>query len=263
MGLISNELKESEKYMLKDEKIDNHFNSYSIVKLTLDNVAKVEAMINTDSNYKNAEDDTLGMICSKNGKIKYVGSSSYWLRQLKEVIECKKIKSSQGYVYSEIIKNLIIAIDNENSTHLNSDGCGRVAVTNRILKVKNKLKEYLGKPNYKLIDIIGSPTEIGEKNHFSFATKFCHYSCLYLFKGKKEEDNFSVYDSVVRDALPKYIKRYLNEDVKVSEYENNYYEFIKYIDKIRQKAKQEYGKKISRRGFDHLIWYYHKGMRQK
>ena len=35
--------------------------------------------------------------------------------------------------------------------------------------------------------------------------------------------------------------------------------FIEYIDNIRNKAEKLYGKKISRNGFDHLLWYYHKG----
>ena len=34
---------------------------------------------------------------------------------------------------------------------------------------------------------------------------------------------------------------------------------IEYIDSIRNKAEELYGKKISRNGFDRLLWYYHKG----
>ena len=45
----------------------------------------------------------------------------------------------------------------------------------------------------------------------------------------------------------------------MKDYENNYANYISYIDEIRDKASKKYGHKISRNGFDHLIWYYHKG----
>lgn len=195
--------------------------------------------------------------------MKYIGSSSYWLKQLKELYDEDKEQSNEGYFYDNIIENIIISIDNENSTHLNSDGCGREAVKSRIIGVKDRLMDYLKKPNYnnyELINIIKTPTNNPkEKNHFSFATKFCHYACLYLFKGKEEADNFSVFDNVVKEKLPIYYKLYLNEKISVKDYENNYSNYISYIDGIRDKASKKYGHKISRNGFDHLIWYYHKG----
>ena len=48
-------------------------------------------------------------------------------------------------------------------------------------------------------------------------------------------------------------------DIKKEEYENKYNQYVKYIDAIRDEAEREYGKRISRNGFDHLLWYYHKG----
>ena len=75
----------------------------------------------------------------------------------------------------------------------------------------------------------------------------------------KDEDYYAIYDSVVVHSLPKYIKRYLNEDVKPKEYINDYNKFSCYIDRIIEKAYKEHGNKISRNGFDHLVWYYHKG----
>ena len=58
----------------------------------------------------------------------------------------------------------------------------------------------------------------------------------------------------------KYIKRYLNLDIEEGSFENDYKKYIGYIDSIRNKAEELYGKKISRNGFDHLLWYYHKGI---
>lgn len=262
MNLIKEETLASKKYELNTEIINYKGVDEKIVKLTRDNVARIEAIIRTDSDYKNGKDINKKIEYDKNGKVKYNGSSSYWLNQLDEIIYSNKHKSSFGYSYEQIITNLIIAIDNENSTHLNSDKIGREAVKSRILEIsRNKLINYLKKPgkNYELINIIQTPKYKNEKNHLSFATKFCHYSCMFLFKGKKEEDNFSIYDSILKKSLPKYIKRYLNKDIDISKYENNYIEYIKYVDEIIEKASQIYGEKISRNGFDHLLWYYHKG----
>jgi len=68
-----------------------------------------------------------------------------------------------------------------------------------------------------------------------------------------------IYDNILKNNLPKYIQRYLDVDIKKEQYENNYNQYIKYIDDIRNKAEKLYGKRISRNGFDHLLWYYHKG----
>lgn len=263
MGLIQNEMLAAKEYELKTEEIIYEKNKkVRIVKLTSDNVAGVEAMISTDSDYKNSWNDERKIIYDRNGKIKYIGSSHYWINQLKEIIDTDREKSKEGFTYEEIISNIIISIDNENSTHLNSDNLGRIAVREKILNIKRtKLKEYLKNCNnkYELIDIIQTPTKENEKNHLSFATKFCHYTCLCLFKETEFEDTYSIYDNVLKVALPKYIKRYLGIDIKKEEYENKYNQYVKYIDAIRDEAEREYGKRISRNGFDHLLWYYHKG----
>lgn len=262
MSLMQNESIASKKYLLETENIVFNKRENKVVKLTSDNVARVEAMIRTDSDYKDSSDINKKILIDKNGKVKYIGSSSYWLRQLKELLDSSEIQSSEGFTYEQVIGNLVIAIDNENSTHLNSDNVGRQAVKNKIISIsKNQLIEYLKYPNekYELVNIIQTPKENGERNHLSFATKFCHYTCQYLFKDQEIEDNYSIYDNVLKKALPKYIKRYLNEDVDSKEYENDYCLYMRYIDRIRNEAEKLYKIKISRNGFDHLLWYYHKG----
>lgn len=262
MSLISDEQYASKKYELDTEEIEYNGEKVRILKLTKDNVARMEAIIKIDSNYKDSNDINKKILYDKNNKIKYNGSSSYWLNQLKEIIYSNKSISSFGYKYEEIIFHIIVAIDNENSTHLNSDKIGREAVKKRILNIdKDKLIGYLKNPRkeYELIDIIQNPEDVDEKNHLSFATKFCHYLSLFLFKDEDAGDNFSIYDSILKKTLPKYIKRYLNKDVKEKDYENDYRKYINYIDDIRESASSIYGEKISRNGFDHLLWYYHKG----
>lgn len=117
MGLIEKETAASNNYKLAEETIDGE----KIVKLTRDNVARVEAMIRYNSDYRDAGDENKGRIINKKGDIKYIGSSTYWLKQLKEIINSENKKTLEGSCFEEIIENLVISIDNENSTHLNSD----------------------------------------------------------------------------------------------------------------------------------------------
>ena len=262
MNLIEEEKNNSEKYKLLEEIIEYDNKKVKIVKLTSDNVSRVEAMISTNSDYKQTEIGDDGIIYKQDGTIKYIGSSRYWILQLKEIIDTDLKYSSEGFSYEKIIENIIIAVDNENSTHLNSDKMGRKVVKDRILSLSRlELKELLKneKKEYKLLSFIQTPQYKVEKNHFSFATKFCNYVSLILFEGTEFADNYSIYDNVLRKSLSKYIKRYLNLNVNEKSFENNYKKYIGYIDSIRKKAEDLYGKKISRNGFDHLLWYYHKG----
>lgn len=262
MSLIKEEKINSEKYKLLEEVIEYNNKKVKIVKLTSDNVSRVEAMISTDSDYKRTQIGEDEIIYKKDGTIKYIGSSRYWISQLKEIIDTDLKCSSKGFSYEDIIENIIIAVDNENSTHLNSDKMGRNVVRDRILSLpRAELKKLLKDEakEYKLLNYIQTPQHNGEKNHFSFATKFCHYVSLIIFEGTEFEDNYSIYDNVLKKSLGKYIKRYLNLDIKEDSLKNNYKKYIGYIDSIRNKAEELYGKKISRNGFDHLLWYYHKG----
>lgn len=262
MSLIKEEKLNSEKYKLLEEEIEYNNKKVKIVKLTSDNVSRVEAMISTDSDYKQTQIGEDGIVYKQDGTIKYIGSSRYWILQLKEIIDTDLKCSSKGFSYEDIIGNIIIAVDNENSTHLNSDKMGKNAVRDRIislsrLEFKKLLKDET--KEYKLLNYIQTPQHKGEKNHFAFATKFCHYVSLIIFEGTEFEDNYWIYDNVLKKSLCKYIKRYLNLDIEEDSFENDYKKYIGYIDSIRNKAEELYGKKISRNGFDHLLWYYHKG----
>lgn len=244
MNVIQKEQESSRRHSIKTLRTKE---GKDIAELTHENVALVESMIRYDSDYSNSsntESET---------------SSAYWLKELKkEVFGNNKSK----YPYKEIIEKCVLYIDSENSTHLNADRVGRKQMTERLAKLdKAKLVENLRHPekeNYKLIEILTEKTVPedskyhGRKN-FSFATKFCHYACFYLFEGLQEQDNFSIYDSIVAKHLPEYAKHFKTELKKG--YNNlNYKAYITTIDAIRAKGKDL----ISRNGFDHLLWYYHK-----
>lgn len=104
----------------------------------------------------------------------------------------------------------------------------------------------------------GDPTvvnEIAENakrcgiNLFSFASKYCCYHNSNLYK----KDDYSIYDNVLKDTLPKYFK-----DIKVTTINQwrcnfKYEEYNNYI----EKKLDEYCINIKnrKRKFDHFIWY--------
>ena len=200
-------------YMLKTEEIEWKEEKKEIVLLTADNVARVEAMIHNDSNYLNSGDKEKIPIIKKSGEIKYGGSVGYWLSQLKKSLS----KESTEKSFEEIIEGTVAAVDRENSTHLNADKTnnydgGRKEITDRIIGVKN-LQERLRNRDFNLVCEIAQRTNKDKgRINLSFASKFCHYACFYLFEGEKEQDNFSIYDNVLSKAIPYYAKRYGLED---------------------------------------------------
>lgn len=251
MNTIQKELLLAQEKMI--EEVD--YNGYKLAKLTRDNVAIVEAMIRNDSAYIGSSDKAANPTFDKKGNMKYGGSSAYWMSQLRNVLI--KNKTSE-YSYKEIIKYAVAAVDRENSTHLNADNCGREEITERICRLKRQeLLSCLKDPAYKnmkLIRLISRRTSAEERarENLSFASKFCHYACFYIFEGTKYQDNYSIYDNILKSVLPKYLDYYsIGEDYDL----NNYSDYRRAVDDIRNASRTE----ISRNGFDHLLWYYHKG----
>lgn len=132
-------------------------------------------MISTNSDYKQTQIGEDGIAYKQDGTIKYIGSSRFWILQLKEIIDTDLKYSSKGFSYEDIIKNIIIAVDNENSTHLNSDKMGRDVVRDRILSLsRTELKELLKdeEKEYKLLNYIQTPQHKGEKIIFHLLLNF-------------------------------------------------------------------------------------------
>ena len=213
-----------------------------LVELTLENVAKVEAMIRTDSNYRISEDDP--------------EKSPYWILEMEKLLKGEHC----DYDKDHVVKQIVNLLNKENSTHLNTDGVGLDEMPKRILQNWDNILESLRirERGMKLIKDLSDKTnpKPGKKgrSNISFASKFCHFSCFYIFKGEEAQDNFSIYDGVVAKALPKYLDYYsLNDKFKVQD--KIYEEYSKAIDAIIQAS----GSEISRNGFDHLVWYYYKG----
>ena len=262
-NLIKLELGASKNYMLKTD--DNG----DTVELTLENVAIIEAMIQNDSAYLKSYDITAAP------KGKYKGSTAFWMTRLSKFL--KKETDEYAYDFNTIITEAVTAVDRENNTHLNAEKIpqdsenkeiGRKRISSEITKFgAKKIYKTLKEGKLDLIDVISNKTNGGRIN-ISFASKFCHYACYYLFEGTEHQDNYPIYDNVLRKALPKYLKKYgiinsnkLKDYVGIIDGSNRivYSKYIEAIDCIIDKAEEQNGERISRNGFDHLLWYYHKG----
>ncbi len=255
---IKKELDLSKKYLISKTYTSE---GLEIVDLTLDNVARIEAMIQNDSDYKktaNPESKPEKYPRKKTDEYKYGGSTAYWITQLKDILIYDKPVSRDVFSFEVIIENAVKTIDRENSTHLNADNNGRNEISLRIINNKENLFDWIcypSKNDYAIIKEISKKTK-GEKGrvNLSFASKFAHYTSFYLFEGTEFQDNFSIYDGVLTRALPRYLDAY-----EIIGYNlNDYVSYQKAIDLLRKKAAERYGEIISRNGLDHLLWYYHK-----
>ena len=237
---INNEYELSKKYDPKLETIEGT----NLVSLTPENVAIVEAMIRFDTRYRQDDSD------------KYF---PYWLDKMGKYLK-GEIKEPD---FETIVENAVNKIDTENSTHLNADGVGRKWMENQIrtLKEQEKLLVYLKEPKHKfdLIKTLSARTKQGKggRCNISFASKFCHYACFYIFKGDDAQDNFSIYDSVVAKVLPYYLNHYRKQIKLKKEYDSSSKDYEAYSKAIDAVIKAS-GSQISRYGFDHLLWYYFK-----
>ena len=201
---INKERENSEKYFFKLDTFDYNEDT-KLVKLTSDNVSKVEAMILIDSTYRKSCD----VLAEPIGK--YQGSTAFWMTELKKHLNDK---NDTNTTFEKTISGAVAAVDRENSTHLNTEKnnlkntTGRERITQIIVEVgKDKLKKMLKANDLELFNMISAPKN-GGRNNQSFASKFCHYACYYLFDGEEAQDKYSIFDKVVREALPYYLKYY-------------------------------------------------------
>lgn len=249
------------------------------VKITLENVAKVEAMISYDSKYYRSgnvdsyPDDKWLKELHKEFKSMpdydgYRGSTAFWMRRIYEYffkpesIYKAFVGIEQTDYFRFLIYNAVCAVDAENSTHINADGVGRIELTDRLVACEEDLLSKLkNTKEYPLIQLLTERTnpkgKYSPRTNFSFATKFCHYACFHIFEDVDIEyrDSYSIYDNVVSNALRgKHfnMKEDENFDADNIDIVEKYRRYQRLIDRIRNKL-------VSRNGFDHLIWYYYKG----
>lgn len=89
----------------------------------------------------------------------------------------------------------------------------------------------------------------GRVNFFSFASKYCTYHNVDVYG----RDDYSIYDSVVQDALPYYIPKLTKTTVKRWRETFNYATFYDCIGTLLDQNNIHIP--FRRRKFDHFLWY--------
>lgn len=264
--LLMEEEAASKKYVLEEK--DNK------VVISKDNVAKVFAMMANSPQYKRA------------ANINNENSSSRLFNNWKK----------DGYISIADLKFLLERLNAENSTHTYEsdilqirDNIIQIAngnidkkTDNDNIKVDN-IKKCLEKARLCLVEEIIAKCN---QTPLSFATKFCHYACVYMFKLDENErdkldenerdrldnarDNFPIFDDIMRKNLGKYSNAWETEKTKGKLKRNftpkeladsdsefgisDFYKF--YRDCIKTIADEN---NVSKTGVEQLIWYYHNG----
>lgn len=252
-------------------------NEYKLPALTLKNAKFIEAVVHLDSNY--AKDLEVNVpsenydpeVNAESSQGMYCGSTAYWFNEMKK----------DNCNFRKCVLGAIIAIDSTNSTHLEAAYSGRKIMRDIICKKCSSYHDLLNMLNIPfdssnhehLISLLTKKTIAKKDNvpryNLSFATKFCAYASIFLNANIK----YSKYDNIVSDALPKYVKVYLNKIVNAREFKINSYQRKNLTDEEKYQYRLDVFEKysraineiieslvienifISREELDHIIWY--------
>ncbi|MFA6755247.1 MAG: hypothetical protein WCR97_01890 [Bacilli bacterium] len=228
-----------------------------IVDINPLNVALAESMIIHNSSYKKSTNT------KAYPKGDYYGSSSYWAGLFFSLAASKSklttfdadnvnsvFEKMDIHLFKTDLENitylLVSAIDRENSTHLNAKN-GRIEITIKIINIIKSGSFFIDLENKKgtFSLVTELSRKINERSNYAFATKFCHYLCLY--SKNIDSDTYVIFDSITSDNLGKYDKLYRKS--KDFNYYKNYYDSMKALATKNG---------VSLQGLDHLLWYYYK-----
>lgn len=160
----------------------------------------------------------------------------------------------------DIVAMKVALIDVTNSTHLHQYKAKinlkdiAELLTSEDLDFDNRVKRG---DEFLVVDIARNK---GNKNLFSFASKYCFYHNSVLYK----KDDYAKFDGIVKYCLPHYAQNrkilYNNKKITVNTLENfrktfNYTDFKKIIKSVL--ADITTSNKIAK--FDALMWYYNRG----
>ena len=156
-----------------------------------------------------------------------------------------------------IIAMKIAVIDITNSTHISQykSILSLYDLADVILKIPD-FDERLKYGDPEIVNMIAKNT--GAINLFSFASKYCTYHNVEIY----EKDDYSIYDSVVKNYLPYYLEKYCSEKISSYKMDSKWrqgYDYKSYnecIERLLDKANIHIP--FRRRKFDHFIWYANK-----
>ncbi len=262
MAINTNEMKKYYSFDLKD----------GYPYFTEKNLLLIDALIRYNSDYS---------VTSDKNHPEYKESYSYLLES----------KKADFFNFEEdVLEKVVKSIDKINSTHLTSEGNSvPKGEHDGITKTVNKIKE-IGNLKGRMMDrdpkvVFEIASAVETKYNFSFASKFCAYVCELALDKK---DGYCIYDNVVQAILPLYIYRYVGKETaknyckivnetkpelrriesKISELKSKdekdgYKEYRDLIDAILKGIKEIDGIDITYSQFDHMLWYYFKGSKQR
>ena len=144
----------------------------------------------------------------------------------------------------------IALIDITNSTHLSlqKSKISIVELADKITSIKD-LDKRIKNGDPEVVNEIARSN--GRVNLFSFASKYCHYHNSVVYG----EDDYSIFDTVLKKSLPKYFNNNNVNKQKIEEWRKDfkYEEYNKYItdelDNLQITVKNR------KRKFDHFVWY--------
>lgn len=242
--------------------------SNGFVKITKENAQNAKNAIENDRFYNRAYDKTLK------------GSSA------KKFDEYKCTESN-----NEILSQILSALNTENSTRVSNDDLKDICNNINNHKVEDELKRLNNEKskieNYKIIELIYKDVKSG-KTLLSFASKFCHFYCLHMFRKKDEEipaivDSFPIIDSVMRKVIPIYdflynsdcnnysnyktqsdlykyrITEYkkINEEIGITKYYENY---VTALINISNNISERCHKQVTVTEIEQLLWWFYRGI---
>lgn len=143
----------------------------------------------------------------------------------------------------------IALIDITNSTHLSLQKSKiSVAELAEIITNIDDVDKRIANGDPEVVNEIARSN--GKVNLFSFASKYCHYHNSVVY-GK---DDYSIYDTVLKNSLPKYFNNNVNKK-DIEEWRKKF-EYEKYNDYITDELDNlQIMVKNRKRKFDHFVWY--------
>ena len=175
-------------------------------------------------------------------------SSDNNYNQNKGLESFNNIKDKNNPTFKEI-KLIIDNISSENSTR--TDNESKNAITEYIININFHFFEDLKQGNIELVDKILNYLKTKKcSKQKSLASKVVKYLDEWFYK----KNDFTINDSVVRNVLPYYAYKYLNQDLLNTNLDNfSYVNFFKICKEIKEKNQN-----LTLNQIDHILWYSYK-----
>lgn len=148
----------------------------------------------------------------------------------------------------ELVAMKVALIDLTNSTHISTHikKISLSEIVDLILSIQDfDIRVSQGDP--LLVSQLAESN--GQINLFSFASKYCTYHNVEIY----ERDDYSIFDRVVKDALPYYIPKLTKSAIEEWRTTCNYLAFNDCIEELLDQKSIDIP--FRRRKFDHFLWY--------